>query len=562
MRYTFKERLTFSLIILAAIVGCGRIYAQPSWTKKATKAVFTLKTFTADGTPIGESCGFFVGTEGEAVTGFTPLRGAAKAIVVDAQGKESVVSSILGANELYDVAKVRIATKRSTPLQIATATPIVNEQLWLLPYGTKRQPIGGTLSKTEKVMDKYDYYTLNIKATATDGSCPILNADGDVVGLFQTSANGSDASGYAVSAKLANDLKISGLSINDAALNATSIKKDLPDELDQATLTMYLASSKLDASTYASLVDDFIEKFPNTPDGYIYRAQIATTAGRFADADKDMAQALKVADKKDETHFSYSKLIYSKEIEQADKPYAPWTLDKAIDEADEAYKAKPLPVYRQLKAQILYTQKRYPEAYDIYMELTNTNLRSAEMFQYAAQCKEKLRDTTAMIALLDSAVSTFNKPYLKEAAPYILARAQAYIVTGKYRQAVLDLNDYEKLMSTSVNDYFYYVREQAEMNGHLFKQAIDDINKAISIKPTAAYYAEKARVEVRVNLIDDAITSAKECIKADSNLSDGHLILGLALCLKGNTSDGLKSLEQAKSLGHEQAQMLIDKYSK
>lgn len=559
---TIKEGVLFTVILLMSMIVGVKSYAQPSWAKKAAKSVFTLKTFAADGTAIGESCGFFIGTDGEAVTSFTPFRGAAKAIVVDAQGKEAVVSSLLGANEMYDVAKVRIATKRSTPLQIASAAPAVGGQLWLLPYGTKRQPIGGTLTKTEKVMESYDYYTLDIKATSADGSCPVLNDDGEVVGLFQPSAKGSDASGYAVSARLASDQKINGLSINDAALNATSIKKDLPDELDQAILTMFMASSKLDTAAYASLVDDFIAKFPSAPDGYVYRAQVATASGRFADADKDMAQALKVADKKDEAHFSYSKLIYGKELNQSDKPYAAWTLDKAADEADEAYKANPLPVYRQMKAQIRYAQKRYAEAGDIYSELASTNMRSAEIFRYAAQCKEQLGDTAAMTALLDSAVSTFNKPYLKEAAPYILARAQAYMITGKYRQAVLDLNNYEKLMSTSVNDYFYYLREQAEMNGHLFKQALDDITKAVSMNPTAAYYAEKARVELRVNLIDEAISSATEAVKADGNLSDGHLILGLAQCLKGNKDDGLKSLEQAKTLGHAQAQMLIDKYSK
>ena len=39
--------------------------AQPSWTKNASKSVFTLKTFAADGSLIASSNGFFTGSNGE-----------------------------------------------------------------------------------------------------------------------------------------------------------------------------------------------------------------------------------------------------------------------------------------------------------------------------------------------------------------------------------------------------------------------------------------------------------------------------------------------------------------
>ena len=62
--------------------------AQPSWVKKATKSVFTLKTFDADGSLMGSATGFYVGQQGEGVSSFSPFRGAARAIVIDADGKE------------------------------------------------------------------------------------------------------------------------------------------------------------------------------------------------------------------------------------------------------------------------------------------------------------------------------------------------------------------------------------------------------------------------------------------------------------------------------------------
>jgi predicted Zn-dependent protease len=76
------------------------------------------------------------------------------------------------------------------------------------------------------------------------------------------------------------------------------------------------------------------------------------------------------------------------------------------------------------------------------------------------------------------------------------------------------------------------------------------------------YQAEKASVELRVGMTDDAIASAREAIRLAPDQPDGHLLLGLALCVKGQKQEGLTSLQKAKELGHEQAQSLIEKYSK
>ena len=79
------------------------LYAQPSWVKKASKSVFTVKTFSKDGSLIGSTNGFFIGTNGEAISNFSPFKGASRAVVIDASGKEMTVDCILGANDMYDI---------------------------------------------------------------------------------------------------------------------------------------------------------------------------------------------------------------------------------------------------------------------------------------------------------------------------------------------------------------------------------------------------------------------------------------------------------------------------
>ena len=190
-------------------------------------------------------------------------------------------------------------------------------------------------------------------------------------------------------------------------------------------------------------------------------------------------------------------------------------------------------------------------------------MRSAELFYTASLCKQQLKDTTAQLALMDSCVAQFNKPYLKEAAPYLLGRAQLLMDMGRYRQAVTDLNDYESLMAAQVNSNFYYMRYRAEVEGRLYQQALNDIEKAITMTPQSdLYYSEKAALLVRVGYYDDAVETAKICIQLAPDHSDGYLFMGLAQCLKGEKAEGVKNLQKAKELGDAQADDLIEKYSK
>lgn len=535
-------------------------FSQPDWSKKAAKSVFTLKTFAADGSLKASTNGFFTGTNGEAVSTFSPFVGANRAIIIDSQGKEFQVTGILGANDMYDVVKFRVNSK-SQPLPLSSAIGAVDDNAWLLPYHETKNIKKGTIRRAETIFEKYPYYTVSINISDNLVSCPLLNDNGEVLGLMQQPATNHDTLSYAISARYVDDLHFTGLTYNNAVFKQTQIKKELPADIKEANLALYLAASQMDSLEYHNLVEDFIRQFPNAPDGYIARANQAVAAGMFASAEKDMELALKVSDKIDDTHYNYARMIYNKEIYQSSQPYAGWNLDKALSETQAAYSINSQPVYQLLEADILYAQKNYDKAFEIYKDLSNTNLRNADIFYSAAKCKEMLNDTTSMLAMLDSTMNLFSKPYLKDAAPYLWARAEARSRAGKYRDAISDMNDYEELMKATVNDNFYYSRFQTEVKGRLYQQALNDINHAIQINPQEVlYYAEKASLEIRVGRYDDAIATAQECIHLNAENSDGYLFLGLAQCLKNNKTEGIKNLQKAKDLGDPQAKALIEKY--
>ena len=552
-----KKISMISCLLFAAL----STYAQPGWVKNASRSVFTLKTFAADGSLIASSNGFFTGANGEAVSNFTPFKGAARAVVIDAQGKEFRVAGIMGANDMYDVVKFRVNGNKTQPLALSSSVAPVGSMAYLLPYHEVKAVKSGPVRKAETFQGDYPYYTVALSMGENQVSCPLLDESGQVIGMMQQPAVLGDSLSYAVSARFVDSLKITGLNYFDETFKLTQVKKLMPADIKEANLVLYFAGSQSDSAEYVSLIQDFIQQFPNASDGYIYRAQQETAGGDFAAAERDMEQALKFADPKDDAHFNYARIIYNKEIYQSAQPYAGWSLDKALQQIQSAISIKSLPTYRQLEGDIRFAKQQYDEAYEIYNSLLSTNLRSAELFFAAARCKEMQKDTTAMLALMDSTINMFSRPYLKDVAPYLWARAEARRNAGRYRDAINDMNEYETLMTATVNDNFYYIRHQVEIQGRLYQQALNDINRAIQMNPNEVlYYAEKASLEIRVGLYDQAISTAQECIAIDAENSDGYLFLGLAQCLKGQKADGIKNLQKAKELGDSQADALIEKY--
>ena len=552
-----KKISMISCLLFAAL----STFAQPGWVKNASRSVFTLKTFAADGSLIASSNGFFTGANGEAVSNFTPFKGAARAVVIDAQGKEFQVAGIMGANDMYDVVKFRVNGNKTQSLALSSSVAPVGSMAYLLPYHEVKAVKSGPVRKAETFQGDYPYYTVALSMGENQVSCPLLDESGQVIGMMQQPAVLGDSLSYAVSARFVDSLKITGLNYFDETFKLTQVKKLMPADIKEANLVLYFAGSQSDSAEYVSLIQDFIQQFPNASDGYIYRAQQETAGGDFAAAERDMEQALKFADPKDDAHFNYARIIYNKEIYQSAQPYAGWSLDKALQQIQSAISIKSLPTYRQLEGDIRFAKQQYDEAYEIYNSLLSTNLRSAELFFAAARCKEMQKDTTAMLALMDSTINMFSRPYLKDVAPYLWARAEARRNAGRYRDAINDMNEYETLMTATVNDNFYYIRHQVEIQGRLYQQALNDINRAIQMNPNEVlYYAEKASLEIRVGLYDQAISTAQECIAIDAENSDGYLFLGLAQCLKGQKADGIKNLQKAKELGDSQADALIEKY--
>lgn len=551
-----------SVLIISIIFSCIHAAAQPKAVKEAVKSVFRLTTYQEDGTILAESNGFFTSSDGIAVSSVKPFVGAVRATITDVKGNKAEVTRILGVNELYDIAKFKVDGIKNETSSIASVPAKSGDVVWLITYGGKNtKPIPATVKSVETFMDKYSYYIFTLQVPDNSVACPFVNGQGQVIGLMKPSSTTTDV--HAVDANFAISLQTNGFAITDPFLRQIGIPPALPQNKDQALLTLIMAEQNADSIKRPAIISDFIASYPTLVDGYAALARMQVDKGDFEGAAKTMEKAIKQADKKDEAHASYGKIIFDNLTLKADKSYEHWTLDLAAEETNKAYSINQLPTYRHQQAQITFAKGDYEKAYEEFIQLLNTQMHNPELFYEASRCKVMMKaPQSEIIALLDSAIKNTDSLRIREAAPYFYARAEAYNEIDSFRQAVFDYTRYEILTDGNVNARFYYIRGLAEIKARLYQQALSDMAAAITISPEEpTYYAEMASLQLRVNLIDDAIKTAEMCIKLAPEYSEGYLILGLAQIGKGDKNSGLANLEKAKQLGNQQAQTLIDKYS-
>ncbi|HEY9543061.1 tetratricopeptide repeat protein [Prevotella sp.] len=552
-----KKKIQY-FIFGAIILGSTSAKAQPAAVVKAAKAVFTLTTFKKDGSLLASSHGVFVGNNGEAITLWNPLKGADKAVIIDANGNKHNVESIDGANELYDICRIRVEGK-TVGASLAMGQSNKNEKVWLATYSVKKGNAKQIMvSNIEKFNTNFNYYILANQEEDINLGCPILNSKGEILGLLQKSTSGNDT--HATDGRFGFEQKVTGMSLNDPVLRATGIRSTLPDSHNDALLTMMMAQSTRDSLTHVQYINDFIKKFPKFIEGYTAQAEEFVNSNRFQEADELMKKAISQVEKKEEAYSDYAKVVYQKEIYKSNIPYNAWSLDVALNLANQAYATNPKSIYKHQQAQIIFAKGDYQQAYQMFMELTKSDMRNGEVFYEAAQSKMQMKaPKEEYMALLDSAIAACPQPLTAVAAPYVLARGLAFDDNGEKRKALNDYNHYDSLMVGRVLDpSFYYTRFKVESSLRQYQQALADITRAIIVNPReATYYAEMASLQLRVKMYEQAVATCKRCLQIEPEYADAWLILGIAQKQLGNKVDAQTALQKAKDLGDKRADQYL-----
>lgn len=571
----------FIAIIITAIAALGAAAQKPI---DMNKAVVNLIAYDANGNVLNNSYGFLyapANSEGNVVAAFHAMKGAHRAEIIDWKGQRAEVTKILGASSEYDLVKMstNLNMKKGISLWNEQQTASKDETLSLAYYTTDKKalPLTTTVTAADAYNDHY-YYELTLPNEEKFFGCPLINAAGQVVAVVQKNVQKDAASACAIDVNFVQDFSIKAMSAINTDLNAINIAKALPDDAGEVRSFLYLLlHSTQNPALVESMTNDYLSRSDADPRVYGERATYYANRGEYAKADNDLKDGISKVQKtnNDNAREQLAELLNTQSVLMYDKvlryntqndPWTTWTLETALQSSQQAIATNPMPAYQLQQGQVLFSLEKYKEAYDDFCAVNATDIANHQTFYYAATTLDRLGgEESAVIALLDSAVSRLNTPYTEEAAPYLLERAQHLVNAQLYRKATADYNEYEKIIGPSnLNAYFYYLRMQSEIGSRMYQQALDDAHAAIvraaNDEERCEYLIEQAFLQVQLGLNDESLAACQECLKLDPQNADAYKISGIAYGAKKQKARALECLKKAAELGAENVDVLIEKY--
>lgn len=542
---------------------------SPKWIGKAKESVFSIITYDKADKMLNTGNGFFISEDGIAISDYSLFKGADKAVVITSEGEKLNVKYILGADDMYDIVKFHVQVNKKAPyyLPVASPTPTQGATIYVLPYSTKKERncTTGHVKETASLPGGYNYYTLDIPFSAKNVSCPVVNEAGEVFALIQHDGTKQADESYAIDAAFAASLNINALTANSSVYKPIGIRKALPPTEEQALVCLMMETSLLDKDAYLERINTFIDQYPKSSEGYIRRASHYVynypDQAHFSLADADLDKALSLTSKKDDVYYNKAKLIFTNANAQTPVKYKDWGYDKALEEAGKALAIQKLPLYQLLRGDIYFSMQTYAKALECYEDVNHTKMVSPESLYKAAKAKQQQKvDINEVIALMDSAINLYGKPYPQNIAPYILECAQLKEAQGRFAEAVQSYDAYSECTDGNVNDLFYYLREQANYKSKNFKRALEDIESALAITTNdVTYLAEKGAVLLRIARYDQAIECLNKALQIDPQFAACYRLIGFCQMQQGHKDKACENFNKAKALNDTAVDGLIQK---
>lgn len=546
----------FLFIILAALFvqAFAKIPKKAGNVRNSMASILVYK----NGELLRSGIGVLVNVDGEMLSSYSLFVDADSAVAIDTRGVARPVIKILGADETYDCIRLSILPdKKLKPVEYSSRPATNGNILYMVGYGVKKSGAveEAKVEKTDTISGSHYYYTLRLPLQEKYISAPLVNAEGELVALLQSVEADDTLRSHALAANYAKSLTIRATNYNSERFSRIGIRKALPATEEEALSCLLLQSFSSDSVAYKAMLDEYVVQFPQSHQGHLYLAEYnAIRIKKYDAARAGWEKALALADNKGDVLYHKANTIYAGKLYADTVANATFPIDTALACVNRAIEVENLPIYVRLKGNILYTKRDYAGAFECYSALTTTNLCDAEVYAIAANCKELLGDPDAAIQHLDSAIATFGQVPIAAMAPYVLNRGLVKNRAGRYREAVLDYNAYAKLLGNRMNSNFYYLREQAEYSGKMYRLALADIDVALALEPdNITFLIEKGRICYRVNMIDEALPVLAKAMAVAPENPDAYYLMARCQMLKGDNAAAKENLQKAVKFGHPTA---------
>ena len=187
--------IAWMVLGMCALAPQARALTPAEIAETATPSVVLIKV------PDGLGTGFVVSADGRIVTNMHVIRGARHATVQTADGKDYTDVELMGADELHDLAVLRIKARGIKPLPLgdsASARPGAHVVAIGHPLGLGNTVSDGLISAVREIAPQRPM--LQISAPISPGSSggPLFNDSGEVIGISTLVISGGQNLNFAV----------------------------------------------------------------------------------------------------------------------------------------------------------------------------------------------------------------------------------------------------------------------------------------------------------------------------------------------------------------------------
>ena len=181
--------------------------------EKCASATFYLERYDSEGTLLGIGSGFFITSDGLALTNYHVIDGAASAIIVTDDGEIYDVEGICGYNTTTDLAVLQIDGSGFDYLSLGDSETLdVGDKVYAIgsPYGLINTFSDGIVSNANQQLNDSDYIQYSAPISLGSGGGPVLNTLGQVIGLTCLTVTQGQTLNFAVPINYADELSRTG----------------------------------------------------------------------------------------------------------------------------------------------------------------------------------------------------------------------------------------------------------------------------------------------------------------------------------------------------------------
>ncbi len=191
--------LTVALLATRQMAGAGDLAPELLY-QNTLPSVMTLRVESKSGEKyVGAA--FFALQENVAVTAWHVIHDAAKVTAKFSDGTSCDVTGYIDKDEVKDIALIRVENKNHPLVTIAQKSPLIGSRAYVIgsPKGYEFSISDGLISQVQRV-DGFNQYQVSCPFSPGNSGGPILNNQGEVVGIAAWTRNGAQNLNFATPA--------------------------------------------------------------------------------------------------------------------------------------------------------------------------------------------------------------------------------------------------------------------------------------------------------------------------------------------------------------------------